>query len=351
MKDRIIVFLYLLALNIIALVISPVLATAQPVSEQATDTSYYSVYPKMLTTRFYFSKKYTDFTIRAEGKTEDLRYRPNTTLNMGVGATYHNFSLNLAYGFGFLNPDNGQGKTKYLDLQGHFYPNKWSIDWFGQFYKGYYLNPKGYEAVAPDNYYVRPDIKLNLFGLAAYRVINNNKFSYRAAIIQDGWQKKSAGSFLLGGEIHYGIIKADSAFVPLSVENEFTQAGINELKYFSFGPGTGYAYTLVLQKHFFLTGSLTGNLNLEFTTENNPGGISHNFYLKPSAIFRLAAGYNSSTWNISANWVGNKLPVRGESSTNNYLLETGNYRFILSKKIMPGQKLKKQLSKIDRILK
>ncbi len=349
MGDRRFIFSYLLAAKIIALLFLPTVAISQTFDNTAIDTSYYQVYPKMLTTRFYFSRKYTDFKIRSDGKTDDLGYRSNTTLNMGVGVTYQKFSLNLAYGFGFLNPDLGQGKTKYLDLQGHFYPGRWSIDWLGQFYKGYYLEPKGYVAPAFDNYYVRPDINVNLFGLAAYRVINNNKFSYRAAIIQDGWQKKSAGSFLLGGEIHYGKIKADSAFVPHNVENEFAQAGTDELRYFSFGPGAGYAYTLVFQHHFFLTGSLTSNLNLEFTTENSPGNNSHNFYLNPSAIFRLAAGYNSSIWNISANWVGNKLPVRGETSTNNYLLETGNYRLILSKKIMPGPKLRKQLTRIDPI--
>ena len=100
-----------------ATVFSKALLHAETVVAQSTDfsghdTTFYEVYPGKVTTRFYFSQKYTTFTAQAPGGTEDLKFRPNTTLNMGVGATYHNFSLNLAYGFGFwfcgLRQSNGQ---------------------------------------------------------------------------------------------------------------------------------------------------------------------------------------------------------------------------------------------------
>ena len=73
------------------------------------DSTYYVSYEKMLTSRFYFSKKYTSLKFRDFGENYNVTYRPNTTLNMGVGATYKSFTLNLAYGFGFLNPERGQG--------------------------------------------------------------------------------------------------------------------------------------------------------------------------------------------------------------------------------------------------
>ena len=322
-------------------------ATAQLQATAANDTAFYITYPKMLTGRFYFYQKYTAFNFQGSGQIKDLQYRPNTTINMGVGVTWHNFSLNLAYGFGFLNQDKEKGKTKYLDLQGHFYPKKWVVDWFGELYKGYYLYPKGYAAVIPDNYYVRPDAKVNLFGIAAYRVLNNNRFSYNAAMIQNEWQKKSAGSLLLGAETYYGVMKADSAWVPAAVADNYKQTGINDIKFFSIGPGMGYAYTLVVQQHFFAMGSLALNFNLGFSTETGIAGKNNKTALNAAALFRAAAGYNSSTWNLSANWVGNRLPVSGSASSNNYLLQTGNYRVILAKKIMPGTKLRKQLNKIN----
>ncbi|MEP7317878.1 MAG: DUF4421 domain-containing protein [Panacibacter sp.] len=322
---------------------------AQESKNTGNDSNYYVTYPQMLTTRFYFSQKYTAFTLQGKGDIKDLQYCPNTTLNMGVGATYHNFSLNLAYGFGFLNQDKEKGKTKYLDLQGHFYPKNWVVDWYGELYKGYYLYPKGFAAISPDNYYVRRDAKVNLFGIAAYRVLNNKRFSYNAAMIQNEWQKKSAGSLLLGAETYYGVMKADSAWVPTAVAANYGQAGINDIKFFSIGPGVGYAYTLVIKQHFFAMGSLAVNLNLGFSSESGIGSTNNKTAVNATALYRMAAGYNSNKWNVSVNWVGNRLPVSG--AANNYLSETGNYRIILAKKIMPGPGLRKPLHSIDRILK
>lgn len=315
------------------------------------DTLYYVNYPDLITSRLYVSQKYTDFKLKGADGKSDIRYRPNTTLNLGVGATYHVFSLNIAYGFGFMNQTEEKGKTKYLDLQGHLYPEKYIVDWYGQFYKGYYLFPKGFAAEKPGNYYLRPDIKVNLFGIATYRVFNNNKFSYRAAILQNEWQKKSAGSFLLGGDINYGIIKADSAFVPASINNDYSQAGINDVKFFTIGPGVGYAYTLVVKHHFFMMGSLNMNLDVGFSTEKNATLKNNETFITPSSVFRVAAGYNSSTWNLSANWISNRIPLQGTPSANKYVMQTGNYRIILSKKVLPGKKMKKRMEFIEKVVK
>ncbi len=321
---------------------------AQVVKNNPPDSTYYVTNPELITTRFYFSQKYTAFTLRAPKEIQDLKYRPNTNLNMGVGASYRNITLNLAYGFDFLNNDEEKGKTKMLDLQFHSYPKKWSIDFYGQFYKGYYLSPKGFAANSPASFYIRPDAGVNLFGLAVYYVFNPNRFSYRAATLQTEWQKKSAGSMLFGGEGHYGFIKADSSLVPGTFGSSYPQAGITNVRFFSFGPGFGYAYTLVLQQHYFVTGSLSLNLNLGFSAETNRAHIVKNVYTVPISTYRFSGGYNSSNWHISATWTGNRLPVQGASSPNNYLLQTGIVQLKFGKKIMPGQRLKKRLSFLDR---
>src|SRR6187399_3652744 len=98
----------------------------QPTAETDHDTTYYqSFMGKKITGRYYFSQKYTALEIGRNNKTSPrLRYTPNTNLNMGIGATYRSFTLNLAYGFGFLNPERGKGETKYLDLQFHTYTRR-----------------------------------------------------------------------------------------------------------------------------------------------------------------------------------------------------------------------------------
>jgi hypothetical protein len=83
----------------------------------------------------------------------------------------------------------GSARGGYLDLQGHFYARKWNIDLLGEFYKGYYLTPKGLVAPYGEQYYLRPDIRLSLIGFAFYRATNDKKFSYQAGLLQNEWQK------------------------------------------------------------------------------------------------------------------------------------------------------------------
>ncbi len=112
------------------------------------------------------------------------------------------------------------------------------------------MTPEDENGLRLTNYYLRPDIKRDVIGISAFRVANANKFSYRAAITQNEWQTKSAGSLLYGGEIYYGQVKGDSAIVHNKVSNNFEQAGLNKINFISVGPGIGYAYTLVIHKNF-----------------------------------------------------------------------------------------------------
>ena len=137
----------------------------------------------------------------------------------------------------------------------------------GTFRKGYYLDPKknNITGLNLSNYYYRPDVKRNIIGFSVFRVPNAGRFSYRAALAQNDWQTKSAGSLLFGGEAYYGTMKGDSALVPSEVSNYFEQDGIDKINFFSIGPGIGYAYTLVMSKNFFITGSAIGSFAVNFS--------------------------------------------------------------------------------------
>ena len=299
----------------------------------SVDNGYYITYPEKLMLRVYLSQKYAPVTISSSKNNQDLNYKTNSKLNLGVGATYNNVTLNLSYGFSFLNKDKGQGKTKGLDFQFHLYPHKWAVDLLGTFRKGYYLDPKDNNGLNLTKYFQRPDIKRNIIGLAVFRVPNAQRFSYRAALTQNDWQIKSAGSLLYGGEAYYGTIKADSSFVLYQVSNNFPQSGVNKINFFSIGPGIGYAYTLVIDKNFFITGSLTGSVDLNFSTEEKTGNKNKKVSVLPGGAYKGAVGYNSSTWSISANILGNALYAGSASSSKEYFVPTGNLRLILAKKI------------------
>ena len=312
------------------------------------DTTYYIKFPGSLTSRLYTSQKYTNFTLK-DKTTRNIHYYPNTTFNLGIGATFNNFSLNVAYGFGFLNQDPEKGKTKYLDLQSHYYWRKWITDFEGQLYNGYHLS-KGIAADA-GKYYYRGDMKVVLFGISQYRIFNPKRFSYRAAFTQNEWQKKSAGTFLAGAAIYYGVVNADSSLIPQSIQQTISRRNPQKVNYFSFGPGIGYAYTLVLQRHIFFTGSITSSLNFSFANEHLLLNKGFHFSVKPVTRYRLAVGYNSQTWNVSANWVADNVAFGGVDKESNYIFNTGNYRFIIAKRFNTGSRLRKHLRLILNVLK
>ena len=316
------------------------ISVAEAQNNRGNDTAYYVYFPNSITARLYTSKKYTQFGLKNKGA-PDLNYLPNTTFNLGFGATYHNFALNLAYGFSFLNPHKKENKTKYLDLQAHLYQPKWVTDFEGQIYKGFHFS-KDFLAAAGKNYY-RNDISVTLFGVSQYYIFNSKRFSYRAAFKENESQKKSAGTLLAGAEIYYGVIKADSSLIPKSIQAKYPQRNLDKINYMSIGPGVGYAYTQILARHIFLTASVTGNLNFGLVNEHLMDHNGSHFFIKPVTRFRFAAGYNGRSWNISANWVTDNLRFEGTENNTNYRFSTGSFRIVIAKRLYPGPRLKNVL--------
>lgn len=308
------------------------------------DSNYVKPYGEELTTRVFLSRKYTSLHIPGNGGAPSFVYQPNTTLNAGIGATYKSFSLNLAYGLPVLNSDNSvRGKTKYLDLQGHFYARKFAFDFFGQFYRGYYINPDNFVPGYP-GYYYRPDLRVRVIGLSSYYVFNNQKFSYRSSMIQSERQTKSAGTFLLGAEIYYGTVKSDSTLVPTEIAEQYPEGIVNRMRFIKIGPGAGYAYTFVYKQHWFATASLTLNLPVNFVRENIlSGGYKDNIDVSPNYTSRLALGYNSRRWIYTASWVNSTITMKGSFNDGIYRISTGNYRLTIARRFTLSRKTKKAL--------
>ncbi len=302
------------------------------------DTNYYEIYWHHVTARLYMAQKYTHFTMPSSASTNDLQYVANPKLNLGIGVTWHNLSLNAFYGFAYLNnKDTVKGKTKGLDLQLHLFPRKWVIDLFVVMPRGFHLNPKGFASVDPNKYYYRDSVKERIFGFSVLRLPNKEKFSYRAALNQNEWQKKSAGSLLYGVHAYYIIMESsnkDSLLVPKMVQGSFPNlAGITESRFITIGPGAGYAYTLVIQKHFFIMGSMVFHLDLNLMTEEHgETDWRKNTALAAAVVYKGAIGYNSNNWAFSASASGNNFWAKG-ASAQKYNVMGGQLRFALTKKI------------------
>ena len=300
--------------------------------ESPIEKEYFIVYPKSTVVRLFLSQKFAPYTISGIS-TQDLNYKTNSKLNLGAGVTYNNLTANLSYGFKFLNKDKGQGKTKGLDLQFHIFPKKWAIDVLGSFLSGYYLDPGDDNGLSLINYYQRPDIKRNILGFSLFRVLNSEKFSYKAAVSQSEWQTRSAGSLLYGGGIYYGSVKGDSAFVPVKVNGNFPQSQIAKINFFTIGIGGGYAYTIVISKNFFITGSAVATMDVNFSSEEKQTQKYSKTSIVPGAEFKGAVGYNSDQWSVSLNVLGNALYSGSAFTSKKYFLPTGNTRLTIAKRL------------------
>ena len=287
------------------------------------DSSYFETYPDNLVTRLYYSRKFTGFHVSFKRLEDQIfKYRPNTTNNLGIGASYDWLTLNLAYGFDFLNQNQDRGDTKYLDLQSHLYLGKINIDLFGQFYRGYYLSNQ----LQPDGeIYVRPDLGVVEIGASVQYVFNHRKYSFKAAFQNTEYQKRSAGSWLLGWDMFYGAVEADSSLVPGFVEGGFTD--FDRLRFIKSGPSGGYAYTLVIGKSYYLTGSAYLAVNSGVYRLKSPSDQTDEFFVSLDFGVRIAAGYNSRRLNIGGLFVMQE--VQAEDNYRN-IINTGNFRFIFA---------------------
>lgn len=302
----------------------PALAGAQQTRalrwlQSENDTNYVEDLTRDLTVRIYGSRKYNYYDMHDRGIKEEILYRPNANNNVGVGFNYKFIGLNLGFNLPFINHDDDRyGKTKYLDLQTHLYTRKLVVDFYGQYYQGYYNSTtKRFfdNAISVNADAIRPDIINTNIGLHGQYIFNHERFSYRAAFLQNEYQKKSAGSPLVGAEIFAWQMRGDSALVPAEARAEGFYGGLpfTRSSNISLAVNGGYAYTLVIARHFFITGSLAvgAGVNRSVLAMNDGTGKEHGFDWQLNTTFRLAAGYNSRKYYVGVHYVD--MSTRGGS--------------------------------------
>lgn len=261
------------------------------------DSSYVADYPKLLTLRGFFSRKL--ITYQAGIGRNRVAFAPNDNVNIGVGFAYKWLALNGSFRMPFINNDDDvYGRTSLIDLATYIYLRKFAVDLMAQYFKGYYNSNSNITTRRFENtpYPLRPDLRTVSLGLNVQYIFNHSRFSYRAAFMQNEWQKKSAGSWLVGGGISHYRVKADSSIISPELHwagrdlvTEFTRS-----KNWSLGLQAGYGYTLVVHEHWFATAALAAGPGIAFTTIGNKtarSGDQAGWHMNASV--RMATGYNS----------------------------------------------------------
>lgn len=284
---------------------APCLARPLPPKGNGFDTAYVLDYSRQLTGRLYLSTKFNQLRLGGMRGNRSLTYKPNNKFNFGAGLSYRALTLNIGVGIPGLNKDQDKrGSTRYLDAQANIHAKRWATNLFLQGFQGYYISSHGKEELGwaqPTLFPVRPDVREYNFGVSTVHIFNNDRFSYRAAFNQDAWQRRSQGSFLAGGYLTYFRLRADSSLVPARLSGAF-EPGLHIVRggFTDFGISAGYAYTLVIREHFFLTGSavLGGGLSAQRATTADRNLEDVGTALGPGwhGQVRAAAGYNSARY-------------------------------------------------------
>jgi hypothetical protein len=305
------------------------------------DSSYIESYRGYLMPRLVFNRKTTGINYHNEEKGYSLRYQPNKTFNMGVGITYKFITLKASVGL--LAPHPQRGDTRDFDVQFHSYGKKFMTDILVQFYKGFYLPDRRFGPTA-DEYYVRPDLAVSAVGGSVQYIFNHRKFSYRAAFQQTEWQKRSAGTFLVGMELFMGRFRGDSTIVPTALGDPGTD-GLTKMRFIEFGPNAGYAYTWVYKKFFITTGaalSLNAGLNRFY---DGTGGTTF-AGVSPNTVLRVSSGYSVKRWGVNLLYLSTALRVP-EFENKSVVVNTGTIRLNLIYRIYPRKKMRDLLKPID----
>lgn len=311
------------------------------------DSAYIEDHTKDLTMRLYGSRKYTLYDVKDRTYDRELKYRPNSNFNIGVGANYKFLGLNIGFKLPFINNDNKTyGKTSLLDLQSHIYLRKLVIDFYGQYYKGYYLeNPHvampGYPA--EDIYSLRPDLYSLDIGLNMQYIFNDKRFSYRSAYLQNEYQKKSAGSFLVGWEAFAVKVHGDSAIIPpsLGAKGFWGGSDFNHTGILSVAVNGGYAYTYVYKKHFFGTVSVVGaiGINRSKLTYPDERPDDHKTGLELNNTVRLSIGYNSNRYFAGIHYVNMLTSSTAPVTDGTQKFGAGNFRVSIVRRFTLKKKL------------
>ena len=290
------------------------------------DTNYIASYTEVFTPRLIISNKKNIFTISEKESGKSIEYQPNSPLNLGFGLTYKWFSFNVAFNFPFINKDDDIfGKTRRLDIQTNIFGRSYVIDIFLQYYRGFYIaNPN---IIDPDwmpgnPYPLRGDVVSLAFGVSGFYVFNHKKFSYRAAFNFNERQKKSKGSFTVGGGVINYRISSDSGLVPTEIFPDSVVAiNFDLVKIGSTFAIGGYTYTFIIRNWYFNLGLGLGlGLSTTKTTLTTNVELENKSRISVVTDFRGSVGYNSDRYYVGLSWATGAFAI---SSSKDILVTYG----------------------------
>jgi len=235
----------------------------------------------------------------------DLHTRRNTSVSLEVN--YCDLAIALT-----LNPDKLRGIYDDYELNLEYHGNMISLDF--NYLRATSLT--GDIRLGNIDHLNENALRMNIVNASAYYVFNHRKFSYPAALYQNYYQRRSAGSWLAGLSVQAGSVKT---IAELKERNPL--APEVHLKFANIALGGGYGYNLVLGKrsqwllHLSVIPSFVVYKHNRLTVNGNElkdHGLCFNmlFNERASVVYHITPRYNVGASLIMSNSIYNNDDIK-----------------------------------------
>lgn len=223
------------------------------------DTNYVQTYKNQLLYAFIGTRKFQHIAVESLSGADRLFYKPNNPYSFGAALSFNSFSIDLTMKFPYLTKDyRKKGESDIFRVRlGYNKPKLW-MSTMVQFIHGFYLDniekfdPEWFDR--NDSYLLRPDIINMTWYTAAFYSFNHRKITYQSSIGWEQRQKKSAGTFLLGGSALVNYLAADSSIIPGVVASQFSdELAITEQLNLQFGLSIGYVHAFMITPRLYFS--------------------------------------------------------------------------------------------------
>jgi len=303
---------------------------------QPTSDSLKSKYIEQFDDKFFIwpvvKKRSLSFDVNTrDAGSEKINYKPNSSFSAGLGMYLFEIGAELTFSIPVSEKNlSTYGSTETREFHANFLGNGWGMDIFRQKYDGFYF-PVQSGSNTPDVIVKRPDIKLTNTGINGIYVFDKKRFSLKSAYNYSERQTKSAGSFILTGNLNTFRLTADSVILGNQAGSSSPGSGFELMRYTTLSLAGGYTYTLVYRS-FFLNGALSIGPAYNWILYSRPGeNDRYDAAVNTFNDIRVAIGYNSDRFFGGMSLVAQSRNIRFEnvkfSNTNTIAKLLIGYRF------------------------
>jgi len=304
------------------------------ITSSAQESNYVQDFSHKVNAKIGIDTKGFSYKIANSETGENFDLKPNESVKMTASVQYRFIGVTVGFSPSFLNNNEDEvlkGESDINSIQLRLFVKRFIQEFEYNKIQGFYIeNSADFDAnwiKGIDPYFQLKNLHLKRFGGKTSFVWNEN-FSFKALLMQNQKQLKSAGSFVPSLSYCYSELN--------NPKNEFVS--FNEST-FDLNGAAGYIHNFVFGKNhnFFASLGLSSGFGLKFAKnfkENEVGELQENKQTYTNFIFdgRLNLGYNSDKiftgmqFNVSGVSY-NKTPETNVADSSTYFQLYFGYRF------------------------